>query len=181
MVVSVGGITTPHFTDLGMDPEFVAFCLSLLVILLAVCKFGIGIVYDHLGIRVTINICLICGVLSKVLLLIITNTPMGRSLTVTYNVLGAIATPLETVMMPILVLDMFGEKSFDKVLGLLTSIATVGQALGTPVMNIPYDISGTYYASFWCSFVASAILLLVMNWAMIKSAREKKEIFEREE
>lgn len=176
MVVSVGGITTPHFTDIGLDPDFVAFCLSLLVILLAVFKFGIGFLYDWLGIRVTINICLVSGVLSKILLLVITNSPMGRALTISYNVLGALATPIETVMLPILVMDLFGEKSFDKILGILTSIATIGQALGTPVMNIPYDISGNYYLSFVCSLLSSVLILIVMNWAMKVSAGEKLKL-----
>lgn len=174
MLMSVGGITTPHFTDIGLSPSFVATTLSVMVIVLAVCKFLTGIVYDRFGIRVSTNICLVAVVVSKLLLFFITNSFEGKILTVLYNIISALATPIETVMLPILALDIFGQKCFNRTLGILTSVSTMGQALGTPLLNLSFDCFGSYNISFVYSTIISFLIVIVMNWAMNNAIGEKK-------
>ncbi|MBR2886241.1 MAG: MFS transporter [Clostridia bacterium] len=171
MLVSVGGITTPHFTDIGLSPAFVATTLSLMVIALAVFKLLSGVIYDHMGIKVSTNICLFSVVISKLLLLFITNSFPGKVLTVVYCLINALATPIETVMLPILALDIFGQKCFNKTLGILTSVATVGQALGTPLLNLFYDYCKSYNSAFVYSALASVLVVIIMNFAMNKGAK----------
>lgn len=176
MLVSVGGIVTPYFTDVGLDPAFVASAFSMLVIVLAVCKFVIGFIYDKLGLKTAINICLVAGLLANLALFFVTNSMTGKILTISYSVLGAVATPIETVMLPILVLDLFGQKSYNKTLGIIVSVTTAGQALGTPLMNISYDLWNNYMVSFAISMVASVIIVIVLNMAMFASTREKRSM-----
>ena len=58
----------------------------------------------------------------------------------------------------------------------MTSVTTMGQALGTPLMNLSYDFSGSYNVSFAFSTVISFLIVIVMNWAISKSAHEKEEL-----
>lgn len=173
MMTGLGGITTPYFTDVGLDPAFVASSFSMMVLLLAICKFAIGFIYDRYGIKTATNICLVTGTLSTLVLFFVTNSFVGKVLCFCYSVLGAIATPLETVMLPIIALDIFGENNYNKTLGLLASVNTIGQALGTPIMNLAFDILKSYNISFVIALVSSLVILIVMNLSMRSSAREK--------
>lgn len=173
MMTGLGGITTPYFTDVGLDPAFVASSFSMMVLLLAICKFVIGFIYDRFGVKVATNICLVTGTLSTLVLFFVTNSFVGKVLCLCYSVLGAIATPLETVMLPIIALDIFGENNYNKTLGLLASVNTIGQALGTPIMNLAFDILKSYNISFVIALVSSLVILIVMNLSMRSSSREK--------
>lgn len=163
MLSSVGMIVTPHFTDIGIDPDFVAYALSFQVVMLAVFKIITGYTYDKFGFKASINICLVSSVFYKILLIFITNSTAGRTLVIVYSVLNAVATPMETVMLPIIALELFGQNSFNRSIGILTAVAAFGQALGMPLISIPYDICGNYCISFVFSLIVSIIIFVVMN------------------
>ena len=97
-------------------------------------------------------------------------------LTIAYCIINAIATPVETVMLPILALDIFGEKCFNKTLGIITSVTTVGQALGTPLLNLSYDYSGNYNISFIYSTVISFFIVIIMNRSISKAKEESENV-----
>ena len=166
MLVTVGEITTPHFTDIGLSPSFVTKILGLKVILLAVFKLMFGFIYDRLVIKFPVKLCLISVIISKILLLLITNSLSGKILTIVYCVVCALGLPLETVMLPIIALHFFGQKCYNKTLGIITSVATVGQTLGTPLLNLFYDHFKNYDIVFVLSTAVSVLALIIMNLAM---------------
>ena len=47
-------------------------------------------------------------------------------------------------MLPLISQYIFGQKSFTQMLGIFVSVNTAGYAVGAPVMNLVYDICGTY-------------------------------------
>ena len=61
-----------------------------------------------------------------------------------YGVLSPFALPLETIMLPIYASEFSEEKSFNKILGIFVSLNTAGYAVGAPVANLCYDITGSY-------------------------------------
>lgn len=176
MLMGVGNIVTPHLNDVGLDASFVASALSIQVIALAIFKFVIGFIYDRFGIKVSTNICLVCSVFCKLLLFLITSSPLGKALTVVYSILTALSAPIETVLLPILALDLFGERSYHKTLGILAAVTTTGQAIGTPALSLSYDIWQSYNVSFLISLISSVLILIAMNWAMLASKKEKSRI-----
>ena len=105
-------------------------------------------------------------VIAKILLFFITNSFPGKILTIIYCLVNALASPIETVMLPILALDIFGQKCFNKTLGILTSVTTVGQTLGTPLLNLFYDHYKNYDSVFLYSTLVSVLVVLIMNFAM---------------
>lgn len=163
-------------TDIGFDPSFVAAALSLLSIGLAVFKPLVGIFYDHFGIRTAMNICLIASLISKVLLLIITVSPMGKVFTIIHCLLNALATPLETVMISILSLDLFGERCFGKTLAVTNSLFAVGHALNPPLLNLSYDIASNYTFSIIITTIISVVTIILMNIAIISLKHKSKEL-----
>ncbi len=170
---SVGSIATPHFKDIGFSGEFIALTVCIGSIVLMVSKILMGIIYDRFGIKVSVNICLFTSLAAKLILFFVTSqTPI---LAITYTVLMSVATPLETVMIPIIVLDLFGQRSFHKSLAITTSLFTVGHALNAPLINIPYDFSNNYLISFVTSTVASAMIIVILNCSMRSLKRAQKE------
>lgn len=84
-------------------------------------------------------------------------------------------------MISIIVLDLFGRRCFHKTLALTTSLFTVGQALNTPLLNVPYDFMGNYMISFVVSMVASVIIIVAFNASMISlkaDAKNEKPVIE---
>ncbi len=173
MVSNIGNITTPHFNDVGIDADFVAWALSFQLIALAVCKFLIGFIYDKYGLKVAINICFITGIAARITPLFVTASQTGRIFVLAHSLLIALSLPVETVLLPIIALDVFGEKSFDKTVGIITAITTAGQTLGSPLLSISYDITKSYNVSFLISTITSVIVLIIMNYALISSKKDK--------
>jgi predicted MFS family arabinose efflux permease len=170
---SVSPIATPHLKDVGFSGKFIALNACVGSIVLMVSKILVGIIYDRFGIKIAVNLCLFTALTAKILLFFVTSqTP---TLAILYTALISIATPFETVMIPIIVLDLFGQKSFDRTLTLTTSLFTVGHALNSPILNVPYDFSGSYMLSFVASTVVSVIIIFVLNYSMISLKKKQKQ------
>ena len=162
-------------TDIGFDPTFVASALSLLSIGLALCKPLVGLFYDCFGIKAATNICLTASLVSKLLLLIITVSPAGKVLAIVHCLLNALATPLETVMISILALDLFGERCFDKTLAVTSSLFAVGHALNPPLLNLSYDIAGSYTLSIIFATIITVIIIVLMNFSIVSLKSKSKK------
>lgn len=174
-LVSVGSISTPHFQDIGFKPEFVALLASVGSIGLAVSKILVGILYDRFGLKVSVNICLFSALIGKLLLLFTKVSATGQVLAISHSVLLSIATPLETVMISIVTMDLFGEKSFNKTLAITTSLFTVGHAINSPLLSLPKDFANSYMLSFVISTIVSAVVIVVLNLSITSLKKDAKK------
>ena len=172
---SVSSIATPHFKDVGFSGEFIALNACIGSIGLAVSKILVGMIYDRFGIKASVNICLFTALAAKLILFFVTSET--TALAISYTVLMSIATPLETIMISIFVLDLFGQRSFNRTLAITTSLFTIGQALNAPLLNLPYDFMNNYIISFVTSTAASVVVVVALNLSMISLKRdaEKKD------
>lgn len=169
----VYGIATPLLTDAGLDESFAATVLSICSLVLTVSKFGVGFFYDKRGLRTTVTICFTASVAAMVALSLVTNSTVGKVLAIFYAPACALALPLETIMLPIFAGDLFGDRAYNKVLGIIVSVNTAGYAVGAPLANWCYDVFGTYNPALYifCGFmVASAIIMHIV----ISASRKEK-------
>lgn len=173
-LTSAGVIVTPYLSDVGLDSEFVASTTSIMLITLALAKVAVGFIYDKFGVMTSVNFCYLAGIISNITLFFINNTQTGKFFAILQGVLSSIATPIQTVMLPILALAIFGQNNYDRVLGLLVTVTAVGQALCGPVVNLSFDLLGSYEISFILSTVASVIIMIVINYAVIASKKERE-------
>ena len=152
---SVSGVSAAHMKDQGLDAEFVATSVSIFSLSLAACKFLSGFLYDKKGLKFTVLICDTAAVVMIVLLALVSGTVGGRICAIAYAVLSALALPLETVMLPLIAGDLFGEKEYSKMLGIFVSVNTAGYAVGPLVSNACFDMIGTYRPVF---FIYAAVM-----------------------
>lgn len=176
----LSGISTPHMYDLGFAKDFVADLSTVSSLLLMGCKFFAGFVYDKKGIKITMNICLSCSFLSLIGLVMLTNTPIGHVIAGVRLVFGTIALPLETVMLPLFASELFGNKSFNKCVGMFTAASTAGFALGAPFANLCFDLFGNYNVAF-IVFGALMVFVTVTMQFVVSSARRDRKIIEESE
>ena len=136
--------------------------------MLTVSKFTTGVIYDRIGLRGTFSICCGSGILAFFLLGVIENTAVGVVLSMVYALLVAFALPLETVMIPLYAKDMFGDKSYDRLMGLFYSFNTLGYAVGGPLVNLGFDMFGTYKQALLC--VSGILVVVLVGFQFIETA-----------
>ena len=169
----INGIVATYLRDEGIANGFLAAVLSVQSLILTGSKFFSGFIYDKKGLRVSAFVCDICAVTVMTALSLVTNSPTGHLFAMSYALFASLALPLETVMIPIFALDLFGERSYNKVLGIFVSVNYAGFALGTPIMNLFYDNFGSYRYMFVICAAVMAVITVAFQF-VITAARRKE-------
>ena len=172
----ITGIAKAHMRDVGLTAEYVAYAMSFHSLALAGFKFLTGMIYDKTGLRFTMSMCSITASVVMLLLALITNSPAGMAIAMIYSIFSSLALPLETIMLPIYASDLFGEHSYEKVLGIFVSVNVTGYALGTPAVNLCFDVVGTYTPILYvCAGIMLAVTL-VMQYVVTKAHDMRTEV-----
>ena len=177
----VNGASAAHMKDVGLDAGYVATVLSLHSIALMVFKFSTGVMYDKWGLRVTMIICDVAALVVMVMLALVSNTPAGMVYAMIYGILSSLALPLETIMLSLITTDLFGNKSFDKILGIVAALNTTGYAVGAPLMNWCYDAFGTYVPFIWVCVGIMLAVTIMYQFTITAAQKERKRILAAEE
>ena len=171
-----GGIAKAHMKDMGIDPVYIASVLSFSSLTLACFKFLTGFVYDKLGLRFTSTMCSTTAAIVTFMLAFLDNSPLGMAMALVYCIFKSLALPLETIMLPIYASDLFGERSYEKVLGIFVSVNVSGYALGAPALNLCYDIFGTYKPMLIACAIIMAVVTIVLQYVISKAHAVKKAV-----
>ena len=178
---SVNGVSSAHLKDVGFDPSFVATVLSIHSIALAAFKFLTGICYDRIGLAKTMLICNAASLAMAVLLASAHTGTGGTALAIAYGIISSVALPLETIMLPLIAGDLFGKTAYAKILGIFVSVNTLGYAVGAPLANLSYDLTGSYRTVILAqtgllTAVAIVFQLVLRTARRTRMAVEAKEI-----
>lgn len=172
---SVGTISIVYMEDLGMNAGFVAATATVSSLVLTFAKFFTGFSYDKKGLRFTLLMCHCCSLIAYLLKANLTNSTIGMVMAMTATVLGTIAMPLETVMIPLMSNDLFGSASYTKVLGIFYAANSLGLCLGSPLCDIYRDLTGGSYASCYWFFTGLMLLVTIGFQLVIRTAQKDKE------
>ena len=173
---SVVGVDNQHMVDRGMDKDFAAWAVSIASLALAACKFLVGACNDKKGLKFTMMICDVAAVVMMLMLAFVSNSMLGRGLAVGYSVISALALPLETIMLPLIAADLFGEKEYGKMLGIFVSINTAGYACGPFLTNLAYDFIGSYTPILLVYTGVMAAITVAFLISQKQADKVKKEI-----
>ena len=158
--------------DVGLDPGFVATVMTAHSLALMLFKFLAGVIYDRKGLRWMLTICEVAAVIVYIALVLVDNSPTGMALAMFYGVFSSLALPMETIGVSLVTSDLFGNKAFDRMLGLMMALNHLGYAVGSPVMNLGWELSGGSYAPV---IIGGAILmtLVVIGYQFLITAAHK--------
>lgn len=176
----INGVAAAHMKDVGISVEFIATALSFSSISLAVFKFLTGFLYDRAGLRITMSVCDAAAMLAMLTLAFLSPSPFGKVLAFSYGIISSLALPLETIMLPIFAGDIFGQKAYNKILGLFVSVNTAGYAVGIPLVNLSFDLFGTYKPMFLVCFIMMLAITLIFQY-IAKEAQKQRDIVNQTE
>lgn len=171
---SVGTISIVYMEDLGMNATFVATTATVSSLVLTFAKIFTGFSYDKKGLGFTLLMCHCCSLVAYLLKANISNTTIGMVMAMTATVLGTIAMPLETVMIPLMSNDLFGSASYTKVLGIFYAANSLGLCLGSPLCDIYRDLTGGSYRSCYWFFTGLMVLVTIGFQLVVRTAYKDK-------
>lgn len=178
MVLSgINGIGATSLRDAGLADSYVSNVLSAHSLVLLVSKMLAGVLYDKKGLRTVLTFCNVMGIASMVSLAFVTNTPAGMVLAMIWGAVSSLALPMETIGVSLVTSDLFGNKCFEQMLGIMMALNHLGYALGSVVVNVLFDLSGGTY--FYAVLIFAGILLAVtvMYQVIITAAHKtRKEV-----
>ena len=166
---SISGVSSAHMKDSGIDPAVIANVVSFSSLMLMVSKTSIGFVFDKVGLRITLLLCNTCSVIAIVRLALVSSPAAAY----TYSFFNACAQPLETIMLPLIAKDFFGNHSYAKIMGIYVAVNTLGYAFGGPTMNLFYDTHGTYRPIMLALGVVMIIATMVMQTMISIAHRDR--------
>jgi len=172
----INGTSATHMKDVGLDPSYVATVLSIHSLALMAFKFLTGFSYDRFGLRTTMLVCDIAAIVVMSLLAMVTNSPEGKVMAMAYSVFSSLALPLETIMLSLITTDLFGNKSFDKLLGIVAALNTAGYAVGAPLTNWCYDQFGSYVPMIWVGVGIMAVVTVMYQFIITAAVRKRREV-----
>lgn len=178
---SISSISVAHFTDIGIPATYIATTATVSSLTLTCSKFLLGYTYDKRGLRFTLLFCHIMTIIAFVLKAILDNSVLGMVMAMIASVCTCFATPLETVMIPLLTNDLFGTASYNKVLGIFMAMNSLGLCLGSPLGNLYYDIYGTYAPCFWFFLILMVAVAIGFRLIIPAVYKDKEAILKSNE
>ena len=170
----ISGVYAAHMKDVGIDAGYIATVASVFALTLTVSKVLVGEMYDRFGLRFVMLLCQISTVVAFAVMAFLDSSAVGFVLAMLFAVLYAVALPLETLVIPLIVNDLFGAASYDKILGIMTAMNYAGYALGSPVTNLCYDMFGSYKPVLLL-FSALMMPICIMFQFVIRAANKVPE------
>lgn len=170
---SVGNITVVYLADIGMNAGFIATTATVCSLSLTFSKILVGITYDERGLRTTLFLCQGATLGCFLLFALLKNSTAGMVMAVIAIMLQALALPIETVMIPLMSNDLFGSASYNKVLGVLYAMNSLGLCLGSPLGDLCFDAFGTYKPCFWF-FAVLIVGVMIGYYFVIRAAKRDK-------
>ena len=165
-----------HMKDVGLTAEFVAAMARAFSLMLTMTKIAVGWMYDRFGLKTVMAVCPLAAAVGFSLLAFVAPNASGMVMAACFGVLYALALPLETLVVPLIVNDLFGAVSYDKMLGIFAAINYVGYAIGSPLVNLSFDIFGTYsHALLVCGGVMLGVCI-AFRFVLRSVDKMKKEL-----
>lgn len=176
MLQGASGVDKAHMIDVGLDETFVTGILSMGSLILTCGKFLTGACYDRFGLRVTMLVCDVLAVLTMLTLAIVAPSSSGMTYALIHCVCSPLALPLETVMLSLITNDMFGDASFNKVLGIVTAVNYAGFAVCSPLVNLCYDVFGTYVPILYAFAIMMAAVAVIFQFAITAAHKDRPAV-----
>ena len=169
------GIYKAHMRDVGMDNVLVTNIVSIFSLGVTVSKILVGIIYDKYNLRWVMILCQGAATAAFTILAFIAPTASGAVFGFVFAIAFAFAMPLETLVIPLVANELFGNASYDRIFGYLIAANYAGYALGAPSVNLSYDFLGTYKPALLilagvmlCSFIVFQLVINASNKDKVK-------------
>lgn len=165
----------PYLTQSGIDPTKAATYYSLVLFSLCFGKPLIGWLVDKLGVKTT-------GIMTPFFfacfVAVLIFLPVWGKITIVFMFLGyMLGAPTITVIPPLMMNGLFGEKDYGANVGFMNTASALGGAFGGQIAARVFDATGTY-TGFWIVailIVASSGVMRIIAWAFNTNRKKRME------
>lgn len=181
MLQGINTVYAAHLKDSGLNAAFVATIASVFSLTLTFTKILVGAMYDRFGLKIVMIVCQLAGVVGFIAMIFIQSSMTGMVLAVIFALLYALSLPLETLVIPLIVNDLFGNASFDKIMGMFIAMNYTGYALGAPIINLCFDTLGSYKPAFLIYSALMLITMIVFQRVLNKATKQRNALIAKQE
>ena len=141
-IMGVNSIYSSHMLDVGISAGTAGKAAGILSLALLASKLLTGVFFDRFGLHTVLGICQGATAVGFTMLLLLNES--GSAAALIFPVVFAFALPLETIMIPLIVSDVFGTAAYNRVLGIYTAVTCAGFTVAGPLSNLIFDTFGSY-------------------------------------
>lgn len=167
-------VLVAHLEDRGVSSSDAIAMQSVLLVLLALSKFGLGAAADRFGVRPVMMVCLSAGAASLIMFSAI-STPWLAWAAIIVN---ALALPVTSVMIPLLSTSLFGYQSQMGCVGIFFAMVSAAGIVTAPIANSVYDQIGSYSPLFLVAACISGLLMILYPVMYKISDLSKKKLID---
>lgn len=165
--------TVAYATDMGFDYSVAAGIASVLTAGLAVWKLVMGQLYDTIGSRKAATLSL--TVYTIVLILYTVSSKEMAFIYYIATALFGVGGSFATIAYSVVVQDVFGKKDFAAIYGGINAFASLGGAIGSPIVATVFDKLGTYKPAWATLAVIMFVNIILLNLMFkAKNSYDKK-------
>ena len=165
---TTSGFMVPHFVSQGYTPEQAAMYQSVYMLVVSVVKLLLGILYDRVGAKPVMTLCMLCGAVGQGILAY-TNDPVLCWIAVLLFGMGLCMT---SMAIPLVAADLFGYEACLSVNGILVGVSALSGLFSRPISSMCYDATGVYTPVYR---VTSVVLIGVFAVYLLLFSMAKKE------
>ena len=162
----------PCLTDMGYTSTFAANIMALYLAVGVLGKLLLGNIFDRWGIKA--GMAYACTLLVATLVALAGGKIMV--IAVLFAVLYGLSNPISTVPGPFITANLFGQKDYGVVYGVISIAMTLGMGIGMPLSGAIYDAKGTYLPA-WFLYMGLAAIILILS---VIAVRKEKRLLEAE-
>lgn len=170
LINAVGGVLqnlSGHITNLGIDPASAAMAISVITFTLIFSKIVLGMINDKFGVSAATIISFALLAAGCALFAFANDFTMVLVSAVVYG-LGASCL---TVMAPLITGKMFGQRDYSSIYSVIGSLASLGLAIGVPLIALNYDVAGNYVVALLVCAVIMVISIFLVLYALAASKK----------
>ena len=164
-------VVVPHLQDCGMTASQAASIQSILMLGLAASKLVCGLLSDHIGIKATNVLCLVCGILGLILLTFVNGFPIAVATVLIF----AVGLAMVSVTIPLLSSALFGYHPQGSIVGIFMALPSAASMIILPVVNALYDRIGSYKPIFLVVAIMGIATLGLMFLLFALADRDRKK------
>lgn len=175
MVQAVQQHFAPMMVERGVSLAVAGMLISLLALTMIAGYVAVGTLNDRRGSGTAVLVASVCQLVALAGYLLSTGVVTLAAFTVVF----AFAVPLGGVLVPILVMLLFGPRDYAAILGPGAAMMPLGLALGTPLWGVALDITGSYAVALGAATAVTIVSGGLLLWA-VRTASGFRSRVERE-
>jgi len=174
-VLAVQQHFAPMMVERGVALPVAGTLLSLMALASVFSNIMLGMLNDRRGTLLAVLVALACQALSMGAYIFSAGfLPLAAS-----TVLFAMGAAVPGILVPIVVMQLFGMRDYPAILGPAMAMVPAGISIGSPLWGIAYDRTGSYTVALAMAAAVTVVAAVLLVWT-IRSAPTLRTRVERE-